>query len=565
MAPRPTSDDHNALNAQIARLEQENEALRSRLAQSEMDQQGAFKASAERDSQHRADLAESRSATAKAKSDLRRADAQIARAEARHTRDRERDRAELSSAQGIIAALESVQLAARDGEERMRALLRAANDYAVIETDPDGRITFWNSGAKALLGWSEQEALGQNVAMVFTPEDRDAGEPERERRDALIDGRSDSERWHLRKDGHRFYAHERVITSTDGERKRFLKLLRNRSEEHEIEEARRASEEQMRLILDSATDYAIFTLDRDGIVTTWNPGAERLLGFKDVEIIGKNARIVFTPEDRKTGQPENEISTALSKGRAEDERWHVRKDGSRLWGNGLMLPLKAEGTPGFLKIMRDETARHRADQMNQLLIGELNHRVKNSLGVVQAIVRETLRGRVAEADIRDALDSRLGALARSHDILAQESWEGASLVEVVRRALMPFVPREKLEDRVMIEGEDVRLLPAPALSLGMGFHELATNAAKYGALSMQEGMVEVCWIKGSARGEALRLTWRERNGPVVLPPQKKGFGSRLIERALAYEMNGVAKVDYAPDGLRFEISIPETALQGHGS
>jgi PAS domain S-box-containing protein len=247
--------------------------------------------------------------------------------------------------------------------------------------------------AKALLGWSEQEALGQNVAMVFTPEDRDVGEPEKERRDALTHGRSDSERWHLRKNGHKFYAHERVIVSTDGERKRFLKLLRNRSEEHQIEEARRASEEQMRLILDSATDYAIFTLDRDGIVTTWNPGAERLLGFKDVEIIGQNGRIVFTPEDRKAGQPENEISTALSKGRAEDERWHVRKDGSRLWGSGLMLPLKAEGTPGLLKIMRDETARHRADQMNQLLIGELNHRVKNTLGVVQAIVRETLRSR----------------------------------------------------------------------------------------------------------------------------------------------------------------------------
>jgi PAS domain S-box-containing protein len=419
--------------------------------------------------------------------------------------------------------------------------------------------------AKALLGWSEQEALGQNVAMVFTPEDRDVGEPEKERRDALTHGRSDSERWHLRKNGHKFYAHERVIVSTDGERKRFLKLLRNRSEEHQIEEARRASEEQMRLILDSATDYAIFTLDRDGIVTTWNPGAERLLGFKDVEIIGQNGRIVFTPEDRKAGQPENEISTALSKGRAEDERWHVRKDGSRLWGSGLMLPLKAEGTPGLLKIMRDETARHRADQMNQLLIGELNHRVKNTLGVVQAIVRETLRGRVAEADICDALDSRLAALARSHDILAQESWEGASLVEVVRRALMPFVPRGKLENRVMIEGEDVRLMPATALSLGMGFHELATNAAKYGALSIPEGIVEVRWIKGSARGQALRLTWCERNGPVVLPPDQKGFGSRLIERALAYEMNGAAKVDYAPDGLRFEISIPELALQGHGS
>jgi PAS domain S-box-containing protein len=562
MARRPTFRDADALSAQIAALEQENDALRSRLTESERDQQAASKASAEHHRQHEADLADSRSAAAKAESDLRRTDAQIARAEARHTKDRERDRAELASAQGIIAALESVQLAARDGEERMRALLRAASDYAVIEMDPKGRITFWNSGAEALLGWSEQEALGQNAGMVFTPEDRDAGAPEKERTDALVNGQSDSERWHVRKDGSRFYAHERVIASTDGKRQRFLKLLRNRSEEHEIEEARRASEEQMRLILNSAMDYAIFTLNRDGIVTTWNLGAERLLGFKDVEIIGQNGRIVFTPEDREAGQPEKEISTALTKGRAEDERWHMRKDGSRFWGSGLMLPLKAEGTPGLLKIMRDETARHRADQMNQLLIGELNHRVKNTLGVVQAIVRETLRGRVAETDIRDALDSRLTALARSHDILAQENWEGASLLEVVRRTLKPFVVRGKLEDRVLIEGEDVRLMPAPALSLGMGFHELATNAAKYGALSVSEGIVEVSWTRESEGKEAVRLTWRERNGPAVSPPKQKGFGSRLIERALAYEMNGTAKVDYAPDGLRFEISIPETALQG---
>jgi PAS domain S-box-containing protein len=565
MARKPTFEDDDRPKAEIARLEQENETLRSSLAESERDQQAASKVNAERRRQHEADLADSRSAKAKAESALRRTDAQLARAEARHTKDRERDRTELASAQGIIAALESVQLAAKDGEERMRALLRAANDYAVIETDRDGRIMFWNSGAEALLGWSEQEALGQNASIVFTPEDRDAGAPEKERSDALVNGRSDSERWHLRKDGSRFYAHERVIASVDGERQRFLKLLRNRSEEHQIEEARRASEEQMRLILDSATDYAIFTLDRDGIVTSWNPGAERLLGYKEVEILRQSGRIVFTPEDRDARQPEKEISTALTKGRAEDERWHMRKDGSRFWGSGLMLPLKAEGTPGFLKIMRDETARHRADQMNQLLIGELNHRVKNTLGVVQAIVRETLRGRVAETDIRDALDSRLIALARSHDILAQENWEGASLVQVVRRTLIPFVVRGKLEDRVVIEGEDVRLMPAPALSLGMGFHELATNAAKYGALSVPEGIVEVRWTKQSEDQESVRLTWRERNGPVVSPPKQKGFGSRLIERALAYEMNGTAKVDYAPDGLRFEISIPETALQGHGA
>jgi PAS domain S-box-containing protein len=561
MAREPATGDREALSARIAELERENQALRGRLEQSDSDAQADAAAEGER--QHLSDLAASRSETGRVKADLQGADAQIARAEARHKRDREHDHAELASAEGIIAALESIQLAARDGEARMRALLRSASDYAVIETDHHGRITFWNSGAEALLGWTSDEALGQNAAMIFTPEDREAGEPEQERRDARADGRSDTERWHIRKDGSRFYAHERVIASTDDERERFLKILRNRSEERANEEARYAGEEQMRLILDSATDYAIFTVDRDGIVTTWNPGAERLLGYKDSEIIGQNGRIIFTPEDREAGEPEKEISKALNEGRAQNERWYVRKDRSRFWGSGLVLPLQADGTPGLLKIMRDETARHHADEMNQLLIGELNHRVKNTLGLVQAIAKETLRGRIAEKEIRDALDSRLSALASSHDILARESWEGADLVEVIRRTLMPFVPRENLENRLVIDGPSVRLSPASTLSLGMGFHELATNAAKYGALSVPGGNVEVRWSKNpSANGGGLRLSWRERNGPPVSPPERKGFGSRLIERALAYEMNSTASLDYAPDGLRFEISIPETALRG---
>jgi PAS domain S-box-containing protein len=531
MKREPATEDQTTLIARLSELEQENAALRSKLAQSDSDAQTAARKPPEQDRQH----------------DYRRAS--------------EHGRAELASPEGMITALQSIQFSAREMEIRTRALLRSASDFAILETDSDGRIIFWNAGAEALLGWRSEEALEQNISMLFTPEDRDAGEPERERQEALANGRSDTERWHVRKDGSRFYAHERVVASIEDQRERFLKVLRNRSEEHATEEARFASEEQMRLILDSATDYAIFTLDREGVVTTWNTGAERLLGYTDDEIIGQNGLVVFTPEDREAGESNKEISKALNEGRAQNERWHMRKDGSRFWGSGLMLPLRGDGDPGLLKIMRDDTARHHADEMNKLLIGELNHRVKNTLSVVQAIARETVRGRVAEAEIRDALDSRLAALARSHDILARESWEGASLIEVINGTLLPFLVHDKPEDRLIIEGTDVRLLPNSALSLSMGFHELATNAAKYGALSAPEGSIDVRWSDERADGGGIRLKWRERNGPPVSPPSRKGFGSRLIERALAYEMNSTVSLDYAPDGLRFEISIPNTALQ----
>lgn len=222
-----------ALRAKIAELEQEVKALRTGAANAE-------EMAVQRDRQQRTELFDSRAQTAAARADFQRAEAQIVRAEARHQRDREHDRSELASPEGIIAALESLQLAARDGEARMRGLLRSASDYAIIETDFDGSISFWNSGAEALLGWTAAEALGQDAAMFFTAEDRDAGEPERERREALVNGRSDSERWHVRHDGTKFYAHERVIVSSDGDRKRFLKILRNRSGEHATEEARYA-------------------------------------------------------------------------------------------------------------------------------------------------------------------------------------------------------------------------------------------------------------------------------------------------------------------------------------
>jgi len=531
MAREPNTESQQALTTRIAQLEQQIETLHSALMCASDAQ-----AAGERERQPRTDL--------------------------------NAGRAEPSSTEGVVASPEAIQIATKETEVRLRALLRGASDYAIIETDSDGRITFWNEGAEALIGWTEAEATGRNIEMMFTPEDREAGKPEQERCEAMANGRSDYERWHIRKDGTTFYAHERVIAPLDPERKRFLKVLRNRSKEREIEEARYASEEQMRLILNSAMDYAIFTLDRSGVVTTWNPGAERLLGYGEDEIVGRNGRIVFTPEDQATGESEKELAKALNQGRAEDERWHMRKDGSRFWGSGLMLPLQPDGIPGFLKIMRDETARHRADEMNRLLIGELNHRVKNTLGLVQAIAKETLRGRDPGRDIRDALDSRLAALSRSHDILARESWESASLTEVIRRAFAPFVRQGKVEDRLTIDGRDARLSPTAALSLGMAFHELATNAAKYGALSVPSGKVEVRWREEMDRppdGTGLRLNWRERDGPPVSPPARKGFGSRLIERALAYEMNGTTRLDYAADGLRFELSIPKTALQGRAN
>lgn len=205
---------------------------------------------------------------------------------------------------------------------------------------------------------------------------------------------------------------------------------------------------------------------------------------------------------------------------------------------------------------RAEMERRAAERRQKLLINELNHRVKNTLATIQSLATQTLRGAGVAQEIRASLDSRLAALARSHDILTQEQWERARLREVVERSLEPFASDETATARFIIEGDDVLLSPKTALSLGMALHELATNAAKYGALSVPAGRVIIRWaMEPNGTKKVVRLIWHERDGPLVVTPKRRGFGTRLIERALAYDLRGKVKLDFAPDGLRLEFLL----------
>jgi PAS domain S-box-containing protein len=180
-----------------------------------------------------------------------------------------------------------------------------------------------------------------------------------------------------------------------------------------------ASEARYRLAVESATDYAIFTIDLAGRITGWNTGAQNLLGWSDDEVVGHPANVIFTPEDDRHAVPEEEMRLAVSEGRADDNRWHVRKDGARFWANGLMMPMRDNegGLAGFLKILRDRTDARRASDHKELLIHELNHRVKNTLATVQAFTTQTLRTAASLPEAREAITARLIALAKAHDVL----------------------------------------------------------------------------------------------------------------------------------------------------
>ncbi|MGH7104279.1 MAG: PAS domain S-box protein, partial [Acetobacteraceae bacterium] len=317
------------------------------------------------------------------------------------------------------------------------------------------------------------------------------------------------------------------------------------------------SEARLRHIIDSAHEYAITSVDGEGRIRSWNAGAERLLGYDESEALGQSGQIFFTPEDVAAGVLEQEITIAREAGRAASERWHVRKDGSRFWGSGVMLPLLSGEPDMFLKIFRDRTERRQADRRQQMLIHELNHRVKNTLATIQAIVRQTFRGEHSGKEAEAALEARLMTLARCHDLLAREHWEGADLGELTRETLKPFAAAGGVPERFSIEGEPVRLSPQASQSLAMGIHELATNALRYGSLSVPGGKVSVHWKIEAWKGEDLvRFTWEERDGPPVTAPGRKGYGTRLIERILAFEMGGSAKLDYRESGVRCEVRVP---------
>ncbi|HEX2561108.1 PAS domain-containing protein [Phenylobacterium sp.] len=194
-----------------------------------------------------------------------------------------------------------------------------------------------------------------------------------------------------------------------------------------------------------------------------------------------------------------------------------------------------------------------AEDHLKLMVLELNHRVKNNLATVQAIAVQTLRGAESTTETREAFLNRIGALAAAHDILTREQWEGVGIEEIARGVLDPLIGDRR---RIRYQGPHIRLAARTALSLSMAFHELGTNALKYGALSRPDGTVEIVWDLRSGAKAALALTWTERGGPAVEPRAHRGFGSRLLERGLAAELNGEVNLRFDPQGLTCELRAP---------
>lgn len=283
-----------------------------------------------------------------------------------------------------------------------------------------------------------------------------------------------------------------------------------------------------------------------------------LTGFARQEVLGQDFNFLMA---RGTDPEALARIAAAFKGvsKGGSEVCYRRKDGTQFWSALHISPVLDESgdvVQHFASFI-DLTDHKQQQAQSRMLIDELNHRVKNTLATVQSIVWQALRNASDPEVIRESIESRLLALSRSHDLLTRENWEGAGLLDLIKEALEPFGAANGKSERFVITGANIRVSPRVALALGIAFHELATNAAKYGAFSDKAGSVLISWtIEPSPEGNRLILRWEEKGGPSVTPPTRKGFGSRVIERGLALELDGMVDLDYRKSGVICTINFP---------
>lgn len=401
--------------------------------------------------------------------------------------------------------------------------LRAGIAYAVDDTQRDARLT--KADRKRYAGIDTRAVLvspvvrhGRYIGILFI-------------HDAI------PRRWNA----------EQQATATAVAEMLYQEIARMRAET-----ALRDSEERYRLIFEQAHDI-VFTADLDQRITAANPAAAAAFATTSDRLIGRSIAEFIAPE-------EFERTTAMLREKLRiggTTRYEVRVNsphGELHWEINSTLAINRDGQPtGLHAIARDITERRAFEERQKLLINELNHRVKNTLALVQGLAVQSFRGERGKAESEAVFQARLATLAGAHDLLTREQWEGATLAQLVRDATRAHAEEG---ERLQISGPDVTVNPRAAISLVLALHELGTNAAKYGALSVPEGRVMIEWTLSDDR---LRIDWRETGGPPAAMPERRGFGLRMIERALANDLGGSVTILFEPAGLHCAIDAPAPA------
>jgi PAS domain S-box-containing protein len=447
----------------------------------------------------------------------------------------------------------------RDSEALKGAIVEAALDCVVTVTG-DSRVIGWNPAAERTFGYTREAALGGNLAeLIIPPEFRERHHTGMAHYLATGHGPVLGKRIELeaqRADGSRFPIELTIIPIELDGRPHFTAYLRDLTDRRRAEAALRENEQRLRATYEHVF-AGIGEVDRTGRFLRVNEQFCSITGYGREELLGQT---FWSLTDVDDCQADLAQFSRLMVGKLDTytlEKRYVHKDGHRVWVEVAASRVDdAAGQPLYgIRVVRDISERKMAEEHQRLLIHELNHRVKNTLATVQSIAAQTLRGSGAPVETREALESRLFALSRAHNVLTRENWEGALLHEIIADVIEPY--SNGREGRIRCQGGRVHLVPRMALALSLALHELATNAAKYGALSNATGEASLTWMVDHTRTPPLLLLrWQERGGPAVEPPTRKGFGSRLIERSLAHDLDGEVRIEYRPSGLICSVEAP---------
>ena len=433
---------------------------------------------------------------------------------------------------------------------------------AIYMTDAEGRITYYNEAAVQMSG--RRPELGQHKWCVSWKLFNFDGTPLPHDQCPLAV---------TLREGRPVRGAEAIAERPDGSRVQFQSYPTPLYDEQgvligavnllvDVTGQRRAEADAGRLaaIVESSTD-AIISKTLDGVVTSWNDGATQIFGYEASEMVGQHIIRLIPPE---LHDEEREILSRLRRGvRIEHyETTRLAKDGRRIAISLSVSPIQ-DGSGrriGAAKVARDITQRKQAEETQQLLLGELNHRVKNTLATVQSIASQTLRRAASPEEFVPSFSGRIRALAEAHTLLTQSNWQGAELGALVRTQIIPGDG-----DRIRWSGPEVVLPATLALHLALVLHELGTNARKHGALSGPEGEVTIAWSVSHGAPASLKLTWSERGGPPMQAGvlSRPGFGTTLIERSMQSIEGGEAQMRVESNGIGWTIrmSLPDSPVR----
>ncbi len=494
----------------------------------------------------------------------------------------------------------------------LRPVLETALD-AVVVMGSDGRIAAWNAVAERTFGWTAGEAVGQLMADIIVPPQhreahcrglarfQDTGE------ERVLNRRIEITAMH--KDGRELPVELSITMAPSLHRMIFIGFLRDISDRHEAE-ARLLRQARETQLLFEVTRLAAETDSFDEAlrsclgaicqVTGWPVGHALILnGGRRGELVSTSVWVEAEPGSaralkeataqmrfsRGTGLPGVILETAEPTWIADIDSHPNFPRKATGFQAAFGFPVGSEGRliavleffsksahepdPDLMLIVRAlgeqvgrVLERKRTEEHQRLLVNELNHRVKNTLAIVQSLASQSFKEGTVTAGALKAFESRVTALAAAHDLLTTEKWEAAPLRDLIDKAGLGCGASA---ERLTFAGPDVRLQPRTAVSVAMALHELCTNAVKYGALSNDDGVVTVAWdVDRSGEEPLLRLRWQEHGGPTVSPPERRGFGSRMIERGLAAELGGKVELLFLSEGVQFLLEAPLPAEEENG-